>query len=186
MWRAAAVTERAKKVDKSPCSLPSAIQSVTILYTISNNTQQCHTIYNNIDKILSILYNIVVYCLILYLLKIRHNIVFKYCLILYTIPNNKLNKICYNIIQYLWLILFLNIVQYFQILFDIVWSFTIQYNIVYNFVWWILQYCLVLFGFGCWLQYWTILFINIVRFCLLYCYILYCPGWDRTILQQFL
>jgi hypothetical protein len=98
----------------------SAIQSVTILYTISNNTQQCHTIYNNIDKILSILYNIVVYCLILYLLKIRHNIVFKYCLILYTIPNNKLNKICYNIIQYLWLILFLNIVQYFQILFDIV------------------------------------------------------------------
>jgi hypothetical protein len=29
----------------------SAIQSVTILYTISNNTQQCHTIYNNIDKI---------------------------------------------------------------------------------------------------------------------------------------
>ena len=98
----------------------SAIQSVTILYTISNNTQQYQTIYNNIDKILSILFDIVVYCTILYLLKIRHNIVFKYCLILYTIPNNKSNKIYDNMKQYLWLVLFINIVRYYLILFDIV------------------------------------------------------------------
>ena len=82
------------------------------------------------------------------------------------IPNNKLNKIYDNIIQYLWLILFLNIVDiiiFCLILCDLLQYATILYTILfdefYNIVWYCLvldvgynieQYCSsILFGFVC-------------------------------------
>ena len=69
------------------------------------------------------------------------------------------------------------------------WSFTIYWNIVYNFVWWIFQYCLILFSFGCWLQYYTILSEILFDFVcsIVCCIVIYCtvPVGTEQVLQQF-